>query len=283
MTTAKRPLVILSAAAVLFTMMTLSPDDAEARRGWRVRGVVGAVIAGAVLAEVVGATVDARVVLPPVSVHVETYPAPPPPPPPPPCCYAPPPPPRTYAPPPPPPTVYAAPYAPAFPSPRPEYPTLGLALAGSVQAGWADQMPVGGVVGTLQLRTSSHTMLGMELQSVGAYRPSDGTRRSDLAGLLAGRVFLWNAAIAPYLELAAGLGRTSLDYAGLEARASQLLGRFGVGLELRLGRHLVLDGQIAQLHRVRLDERDDTVALSTSPFDRHERATEFRGGIGVRF
>ena len=70
---------------------------------------------------------------------------------------------------------------------------------------------------------------------------------------------------------------------GLEVSASQILGRFGVGLELRLGRHLVLDGQIAQLHRLRFDDEAVAVAGRPAPFDRHERATEVRGGIGVRF
>ena len=154
---------------------------------------------------------------------------------------------------------------------------------GTVQAGWANEMPVGGAAGALQIRTSRHSLLSLELQSVGAYRPSDGTRRNDLAALLGGRVFFWNAALAPYLELAGGLGRTSLEVGGLEARASQMLGRFGVGLELRLGRHLVLDGQIAQLHRLRFDDEAVAVAGRPAPFDRHERATEVRGGIGVRF
>src|SRR5688572_460963 len=100
MSTGKRPLLILSAAAALFATMTLTPGEAEARRRWRVHSTVGAVIAGAVLAEVIGATVDAHVVLPSASVHVHTHRAPPPPPPPPPpCCYGPPPP--VYAPPPP--------------------------------------------------------------------------------------------------------------------------------------------------------------------------------------
>jgi hypothetical protein len=273
-----RPLVILTASTALFALLALAPHDAEARRrhrwhaGGAIAGAVVGAIAGAVIADAVGASAE---------VHVQTYPAPPPPPP---VVYVPAPPAPPPPPPPAPPVVYA-PYTQSYYSPpvRHEYPRLGLALLGTVQAGWGDEMPVGGAAGVLQIRTSRHSLLSLELQSVGAYRPSDGTRRNDLAALLGGRVFLWNAALAPYLELAAGLGRTSLEVGALEARASQIHGRFGVGLELRLGRHLVLDGQIAQLHRLRFDDEAVAVSGRPAPFDRHERATEFRGGIGVRF
>jgi hypothetical protein len=287
----KRPLVILSASAALFALLAVAPQTAEARHRhrWRAGGaiagaVVGA-IAGAVIADAVGASAEA-------TVRVQTYPPPPPPP-----VYQPAPPvyqpaPPVYVPappappPPPPPPVVYAPYTQAYYSPhvRSEYPRLGLALMGTVQAGWENEMPVGGAAGALQIRTSKHSLLSLELQSVGAYRPSDGTRRNDLSALLGGRVFFWNAALAPYLELAGGLGRTSLEVDALEVSASQILGRFGVGLELRLGRHLVLDGQIAQLHRVRFDDDEaPVVGYRNAPFDRHERATEVRGGIGVRF
>jgi hypothetical protein len=223
------------------------------------------------------------VVVPPVSVQVETAPPPP--------VYYPPPPPPVYYPPPapvytPPPQAYypPAPVAYAAPARRWDYPRVGLAVAGTVQTGRTQELPVGGVAAALQLRTSRHSLLGLELQSVGAYRPSDGTRRNDLDFLLSGRVFLWDMALAPYLELAGGVGRTSVHVSAYEAHASQLLGRFGVGLELRLGRHLVLDGQIAQLHR--FDMSDDDVAHATRPvalLDAHERAVELRGGIGFRF
>src|SRR5688572_1498767 len=119
MTTAKRPLVILSAAAVLFTALALDPGSAEARHrhGWRMRHVVGAVIAGAVIAEAIGATVDAHVHVhhPAASVHVHTAPPPPPPPPPPPVYY--------YPPPPGPTPVYVV-----SPPPRRDYAPVGLSL-----------------------------------------------------------------------------------------------------------------------------------------------------------
>jgi hypothetical protein len=239
-------------------------------------GAVGAVIAGAVLAEIVGATVDAHIHVPPVSVHVETYPTPPPPPPPPPYYYVP-------APPPPaPPFVYVQ----SPPRPHRDFPQLGLALSGTVQSGGTDVPAVGGVAAALQVRTSRKSLLALELQSVGARRQSDNRRRNDLAALLAGRVFFWNAALAPYLELAGGLGRTSLEVDGWQASASQLLGRIGLGLELRLGRHVVLDGQIAGLHRLRLGDGDHHQLASGplgAPFDEHERATEVRFGGAIRF
>jgi hypothetical protein len=277
-TTAKRPLVILSAAAILFTALAVHPQEAQARhRHWRMRGAVGAVIAGAVLAEIVGATVDAHIFLPPVSVHVESHPAPPPPPPPP-CCYAPPP-------PPPPAPIYYVESPPPPPRAR-DFPQLGLALSGTVQSGGTDLPAVGGVAAALQFRTSRKSLLALELQSVGARRESDLTRRTDLAALLAGRVFLWNAALAPYLELAGGLGRTSQEVDGWQGSASQLLARIGLGLELRLGRHVVLDGQLARLHRLRVGDGNHHHMASGAlgaPFDEHERATEIRFGGALRF
>ena len=149
-------------------------------------------------------------------------------------------------------------------------------MAGLVEAPQSGQLPLGGMAATMQFRTSSHSLLSLEVQSLGAHRRSDDTRRSDLAGLVGGRVFLWNAAFAPYLELAGGLGQASLRTRELEVHAVQLLGRLGLGLELRLGRHLVLDGQIAQMHRLVFDEEGDTA-------EGHERATVFRGGVGLRF
>jgi hypothetical protein len=279
--TTKHSVVIATAAAALSLLIAVTPRAAEARHhhGWRIRPSVGAIIAGAVVA---GAVLDASVN---ASVRVETappvvyYPPPPPPvyAPPPPPVYAPPPPPVYYAPPPPPaPVVYAA------PAPRPEYPRLGLVVSGTVQAGRTQELPVGGVAAALQIRTSRHSLLGLELQSVGVHRPSDGTRRNDLDALMYGRVFLWNAALAPYLEVAGGVGKSSVHVGAFESHASQLLGRFGVGLELRLGQHLVLDGQIAQLHRLNMS--DDEYNPKTAAFiSEHERATEFRGGIGFRF
>jgi hypothetical protein len=50
-----------------------------------------------------------------------------------------------------------------------------------------------------------------------------------------------------------------------------------VGLELRLGRHLVLDGQVAQVHRLRMD------GPGPSPVGDHERAAEVRGGLAFLF
>ena len=150
-------------------------------------------------------------------------------------------------------------------------------MTGLVEAPQTDQLPLGGVAAALQFRTSSHSLLSLELQSLGARRPSDDPRRSDVGGLVSGRVFLWNAALAPYLELAGGLGRAELRANDLEVHAVQLLGRFGVGLELRLGRHVVLDGQIAQMHRLGFDE------TASGAFESHERATHVRGGLALRF
>lgn len=252
MTRAQRSVIIGSAALTIFFVASLSASPAFARRGhWRLHG---------------------RIYAPAVHVQVHSHPAYPAPAA---CC---------YPPPAPTPAVIVHGPAPAF-----DPPALGLAIGGAAHAPASGQLPVGGVVAALQFRTSSHSLLAVELQSLGARTLSNDTRRSELAGLLAGRVFLWNAALAPYLELAAGLGHTSIESTGLEVNASQLLGRYGLGLELRLGRHLVLEGQIARVHKLRLERDDHGVAYAAfGPQDdrdvgEHERAVELRAGLAFRF
>jgi hypothetical protein len=261
MTTSRRVLARTVAAGALFSLVALHGANAEARwrrHGGHFPGLFGAAVAGVVIGAALAPPVEARVY----------YGPPPPPQYPPPAYYAPPPP-AYYAPPP------AAVYAPApVEYQRAEFPRLGLGVMGTVQAGHHDSDPMGGVTGILAVRTSSHSQLSFELQSVGGRTPDDG-RRNDLSALLGGRVFFWDAALAPYLELGAGAGRTVIASDGFyryRDTASQMLGRFGLGLELRLGQHLVLDGQIAQLHRWRMDDSG-----------LHERATELRAGIGFRF
>jgi hypothetical protein len=256
MSKAQRPLMIGSAALALFLAASFVGSDAFARHGsWGI-----------------GVHVRGRVFVPPVVVDVQSYPSYPAyPPPPPPCCYAPPP------------VMVQAPAQP------PTVPVVGLAVAGVGHAPSSGQLPVGGLVGALQFRTSSHSLLALELQSLSARRLSDDTRRQEVAGLLAGRVFLWDAQLAPYLEGAVGLGSARIQAGGSELRAGQFLGRYGLGLELRIGRHVAFEGQISRVHKLRLDSDEDRVAYDglSGPSDRsigeHERAIEFRGGLAVRF
>jgi hypothetical protein len=265
MSIGQRSVIIGSAALAVFFAASLVATPAHARhRFWWLRG---------------------RIHTPHVHVEVQTQPAYPayptyyppaayavPAPVPAPCCYGPAP-----------VVVHSAP-------PRP-HAQVGLAISGQAHSPVSGQLPVGGVVGALQFRTSSHSLLALELQSMGARRPSDGTRRDEVAGLLAGRVFFWNASLAPYFELAGGLGHTSIESPAMNVEASQLLGRYGLGLELRMGRHLVLEGQIAQVHKLRLglDDPGDPGYVPVIGLDddrdvrKHERAVEFRAGLGFRF
>jgi hypothetical protein len=263
---ARKFLVLASAALALVLALTASPGEAHARR-WRHRGWFG-----------FGAGFHGWFVAPPVWFHYHRhYEAPP-------QVYTPPPvyahpapaypaPAYPYAPPP---AVQPAPAPQVYAYPRRDRPHIGLALAGLVESPQTGQLPMGGVAAAIQFRTGSHSLMSLELQSLGAHRLSDGARRSDLAGLVSGRLFLWNAGIAPYLELGGGLGRAALRTNLPEVEAMQMVGRFGVGLELRLGNHLVLDGQIAQTHRLAFDQE-------IAPVDEHERATQFRGGVTLRF
>ena len=192
------------------------------------------------------------------------------PPPAPPCCYAPPP-----------PVMMAAPVPPPF---EPDPVRLGLAVSGLFQSPGSGQSPIAGVAASLQVRTSPRSLFGVEVQSLASDRQTTRSRRDELAGLLAGRLFAWDAALAPYLELAGGLGHAAIDTQALEVSASQLIGRVGVGIELRLGPHLVLDTQLSQVHRLRLDDSSRMLAASDPAFiGQHEQSTEIRGGLGYRF
>jgi hypothetical protein len=136
---------------------------------------------------------------------------------------------------------------------------------------------------SLQARTSSRSLFALELQSLASAREAlDGRSRTDLGALLSGRFFLWNAAVAPYLDLAGGMGQAFVDAGSLHARAPQFIGRIGVGLELRLGPHLVLEAQVADVHRLRLDAGGPSIAAAALIGD-HERSTELRGGVALRF
>lgn len=232
----------------------------------------------AIGAALVGAAVGVELILP--RFHFELYadasPPPPPPsyyyapPPPPPCCYAPPP-----------PVVIAQP---APPPPAPEGPRMGIALNGLVQSSQTSpttSFVTAGVAVSLQARTSRRSLFALEVQSLDSQGPV--RRRTDLAGLLVGRLFLWDAAVAPYLDLAGGLGRASIDAQGAGVSTSELIGRAGLGLEMRLGPHLVLEGQVAQVYKQRLDHEPGGQPASATFIGEHEQATEVRGGLAYRF
>lgn len=265
----KKTFVIAGATLALFLALSASPGEAEARHRWR----RGGSWLGFALGAVTGAAVHGWFHHAPhwYGYEYHQYPAPPPPPPPPPAYgygYGPPP----SAPPPP------VAVQPGYRYTHYQWPDMGLSVSGLVESPQTGQLPLGGVAAALQFRTSARSLMSLELQSMGARRLSDDVRRSDVGGLVSGRVFLWNAAFAPYLELAGGLGRASLRESDLEVHAVQLLGRLGVGIELRLGRHVVLDGQIAQMHRLGFDE-----PVGAGPLETHERATHVRGGLAFRF
>jgi hypothetical protein len=258
-------------AGLLFSLLAFPAGNAEAhgrRYGGRFPGLFGAAVVGAVIGAALSPVETRSYYPPPPMASPPVYRAPAPP-----CCYGPPP---------------ATVYAPAvIEYDRPEFPRLGLAFMGTVQAGHDGLDSLGGGAGILELRTSSHSLLALELQSVGVHT-ADDLRRNDLSALLGGRVFLWDAPFAPYLELAGGFGRTVLShdgYRGDRETTAQFLGRLGLGVELRLGQHLVLNAAVARLHRWRLDDQDGGLLADTglASYDGHERATEVRGGIGIRF
>jgi hypothetical protein len=158
------------------------------------------------------------------------------------------------------------------------WPRFGVGLSGLVATS-AGGAVSGGSAGTLQLRTSANSLFYLELQASRADRPWDGLERQDVAGLMGARLYLWDAWLTPYLDVAAGFGEASFRCCATRLEAAQFVGRYGAGLELRLGEHLALEAQLAQVHRLRVDD-DPTYAV---PLDDHESAVEVRGGIAFRF
>jgi hypothetical protein len=184
---------------------------------------------------------------------------------------------RTYPPPPP---VYLPPPQPVVvmePAPSP-WPNFGIGLSGLAVSSAGGAVSTG-TAGTLQWRTSAQSLFFLELQSLRADRAWDGLEREDVAGLMGVRLYAWDSFLTPYLDLAAGFGEASFHCCSTRLDAAQFLARYGVGLELRLGRHLAFDAQVAQIHRLRLDVDTGPVV----PLDDHERAMEVRGGIAFRF
>jgi hypothetical protein len=194
---------------------------------------------------------------------------------------------RPYYPPPPvrvvhyqPAPVYVAPAPAAVVVERPgERGTIGLAVSGLAQLPADERDETGGVAVTAHILTSPHAMLLGELQVVGAPRGPDGLRRRDLAGLVGARLLPWTGDVAPFVEVAGGLGEATFYCCGQELHSEQLVGRYALGLELRLGPHLVFEGQMGKIHRLTYDTEDPV----TSPESQHTSAFELRGGVALRF
>jgi hypothetical protein len=254
MTRFDRRILVGTAAAGLFLAMALAPAAAEAHGGWwrfHRRGA-GALVGAAVVGAVIGAAVAA-----PSYEYGYPYAQPAP---------------YRYAPP-----VVVA------PAPGPQWMQLGLDVAGVAQAS-SRQATLSGMAASVQVRTSSHSLLALEVQSLTSDHTLDN-RRDELDGLLAGRVYLWNAPLAPYLGLAGGVGRAAFEGNGYRVTSAELLGRIGLGLELRLGDHLVLEGEVGQVHRLHLEDAPPRFGdpCCGALMDQHESATEVRGGLAFRF
>jgi hypothetical protein len=282
-----RRVVTVTSIACAIATLAFSYGHAQAQTARRHRHAIAAAVAAAAAGAVIGAAIGVEIVAPDVFVEIDGYPPPPPPPLPPPCCYHAPPPP----PPPPPMVMQTAPPAPAPPA-------LGVGVTGLVAVPQSGQVPLAGGALALQARTSSNSLLILEGQSLAAFRVEEDAHRNDVAALLGARLFAWDRAVVPYLDLAGGLGRSSVTAPGFDVVTSQVIGRVGLGLEVRLGPHLVLEGQVAQVGRFRVDDGPDAIpapAGGTPPgaaatggpsllvAGRYERSTEVRGGLAVRF
>ena len=247
----------LLAAAALLGCTAFVARPAHAQGHWerrRVNPVGAAVVTGVVVGAVIGG------LLAPPPPPVQVY-APPPPP-----YYGP----RVVVVPPPPPAVVVQ-------APPSAGPTVGIGVSGVMQTLDAGEGLTGGAAVDLQLRTSPHALLSLELQSLEARRSWDGLERSDVAGLVGARLYPWDFVLSPFLDLAVGFGRATVQCCRYEEHATQFLGRYGVGLELRLGSHLALDAEVAQVYRLRLD------GPAPGPVADRERASDVRGGVTFLF
>jgi hypothetical protein len=217
-------------------------------------------------AKVVGVRVQGAAVIAPVYVGVYRFPPPP-------CCWI-----RPY---PRPVMVVEGTQAPR-PAPAPK---AGIALGGSVHAPRSGQPALGGSSLALQFGVSPRGLFALELETLRA--EGNGMRRRDTGALLAGRLYLWNAPLSLFLEGAGGAMRARHEVLGESDRATQLVARGGAGLELRLGRHLALEGRVSRVRRFRIDDRSSAAQVSCGCIPAqvadHERATELRAALALRF
>jgi hypothetical protein len=185
-----------------------------------------------------------------------------------------------YGPPPPPPVVQYVPAPVYAPPPPPVYapvmPPVGVSFMGVVQGPIDGRPSASGLGATFQYRPSAHVVTLFELQWVGEPRASDGLRREDLSGLLGVRLYPWNAPLTPYLEAAGGFGEATFTCCAQKLYSEQLVGRYAVGLELRLAPAWVLEGQIGKIHRLNFASDDPTLTSGA------EEAIEVHAGLGVR-
>jgi len=268
------------AAALALSVLTTLAAARPARADFEAPPPPARRLGMAISAALAGVAIGVELVVPRFRFELRADATPPPPypypyaaPPPPPCC---------YQPPPPPPVVIAAPPPPVWR--EPDFPRYGVAVNGLIQSMQTAGTPAAtaGLALSLQARTSRRSLFAVELQSLDAER-SASRRRTDQAGLLVGRLFLWDHALAPYLELAGGLGRAAIDTQFASVATSEVIGRAGLGLELRLGPHLVLEGQVAQVYRLRLEHEPGGQPADPTFIGEREQATELRGGLAYRF
>jgi hypothetical protein len=274
----------MGGTALLLALATIAnPGEAQARP-WRVHRAIGAA-AGAMAGAMIGAAIEGHIVVGPPVVRVHHYPA-----------WTPAP---VYVPAPPPPAVVYQSAPPTVvvhqaPAPvvvqqqavmvqqaEPARSVLGLSVVGLIDSGNTGESAAAGMAAALQFRLSPRSQLSLELQSLASQREWDRARREDIGVLLGARLFLWDAVLAPYLDVGGGFGRATFRCCSETVNVPQFLGRYGLGLELRLGRHLVLDAQLARVHRFQLTE--DGRPSYESPVDEHERVTELRGGLTFLF
>lgn len=212
--------------------------------------------------------------------------------------YAPPvyqPPPPVYQPPPP---VYQpAPvvYQPAPPVVRPQWQArfgLGGRFAGLLNTDSIGQSSQLGFGGEFLFRASRHLVLETAAEYQRTIQGGDGgLTRYDVPVTFGLRVHIGGPEwpVSPYFVFAGGIDYANLDFLHGQDVAWYAEGQIGGGLELRLGKHFALNGDIRGDGRERMNKPAEAVAATTSvngkpfhPLD-NQYGVQFRLGAAIYF
>lgn len=214
------------------------------------------------------------------------------------------PPPPVYSQPAPPPPVYSQPpayyqYPPATyarpPQPvRPQWTArvgIGGRFAGIINRDDWTQFGQLGFGGEMLFRVQRHIVLELASEYQRSVYGEGEFRRYDVPVTLGARFHLGGPewVVSPYLVAAAGLNYANLDYIHARDIAWFAVGQLGGGLEIRLGKHVALTGDVRIDGRRRLSEPDEATQATTfvngKPFApmQSQYGGQFRLGAAVYF
>jgi hypothetical protein len=160
------------------------------------------------------------------------------------------------APPPPPPWYNAAVRRRVF-----EEPHVGLGIGGTGFSFGDTQL--GGASAHLRVRASHNVTWELALGVMGG-KDEMGIERRDVPLTLGVHIYPWDSVLAPYFVAAGGGNFVREDFQGQHIDGTQFVGALGGGLELRLGHHLTLGGDVRYQWRELTDRRDGSQSYRVS-------------------